>query len=248
MPSGADESTPIGAACYGLLTKSSGKPVALNPISHLYLGKEYSDEEIEAFLKAKGCFEKYQIQKFAREFELEKKAAQLLAENHVVARFSGRSEFGARALGHRSILANPSSRDTVRVINEMIKNRDFWMPFASSILAEEASNYLEIPKSMEAPYMAITFNTTELAKEHLSAAIHPYDFTCRPQLVYKDWEPGYHALISEFKRITGIGGILNTSFNLHGEPNVETPEDAVRTLENSGLKYLCLGKFLIAKR
>ena len=101
---------------------------------------------------------------------------------------------------------------------------------------------------MPAPYMAITFETTKLAWEHLQAAIHPYDFTCRPQIVYKAWNPSYHALISEFKNLTGAGGILNTSFNLHGEPNVETPQDALRTFENSGLQYLALENFLISKK
>lgn len=95
--------------------------------------------------------------------------------------------------------------------------------------------------------MAITFETTPLAREHLMAAIHPYDFTCRPQIVMQDWNPSYYSLIQEFKNLTGIGAVLNTSFNLHGEPNVETPADAAKTFENSGLQYLALGNFLISK-
>lgn len=250
MPSGADESTPIGAAAYGTIKELGSKnlELGLKPIQDLYLGNEYSNEETENYLREHDCFEKYHIEKFTEDFALEKKVAKLLSENHVVARFAGRSEFGARALGNRSILANPSSRQTVKIINEMIKNRDFWMPFASSILEEEQGRYLINPKNMKAPYMAITFNTTDLAQKHLEAAIHPYDYTCRPQVVYKTWNPGYHALISEFKNLTGIGGVLNTSFNLHGEPNVESPADALHTLEDSGLQYLAIGNFLISKK
>ena len=246
MPSGADESTALGAAAYGVLTHD--KSAMLKAITDLYLGNEYSDAEVEKYLRENGCFEKYNIEKFGNDFSLEKKVAKLLAEGNVVARFSGRAEWGARALGNRSILANPSSRDTVRVINEIIKNRDFWMPFASSITEEDQDRYLINPKKMPAPYMAITFGTTELAQKHLSAAIHPYDFTCRPQVVYKDWSPSYHCLISEFKNLTGIGAVLNTSLNLHGEPNVESPKDAIHTLEDSGLKFLAIGNFLVSKK
>lgn len=250
MPSGADESTPIGAAAYGSLelSRQKNQPTSFTPITDLYLGNGYSDEEIENYLKQQGCFEKYNIEKFNEEFALEKKVARLLSENRVVARFSGRSEWGARALGHRSILANPSSRETVKVINEIIKNRDFWMPFAASVLEEDSDRYFINPKKIPSPYMAITFETTALAREHLSAAIHPYDYTCRPQIVYRKWNPSYHALISEFKNLTGKGGLLNTSFNLHGEPNVESPKDAIHTLEDSGLQYLAMGNFLISKK
>jgi carbamoyltransferase len=165
----------------------------------------------------------------------------------VVARFSGKNEWGARALGNRSILAHAGNRDTVRIINEMIKNRDFWMPFAASVLKEDSECYLVNPKNMPAPFMAITFGTTQAAEKDLAAAIHPYDFTCRPQVVGKEVNPGYHELIYEFKKLTGIGGLLNTSFNLHGEPNVQTPEDALRTLKLSGLKHVLFDTVLVSK-
>lgn len=248
MPSAADESTAIGAAAYGQGERFKVSGSRLKPIDNLYLGNEYSNEEIETYLRESDCFSKYNIQKFDDEFALAKQVAKLLSENNVVARFAGRTEWGARALGNRSILANPSSRDTLRVINEMIKNRDFWMPFAASILKEDEEKYLLKPKKIDAPFMAITFSTTPLAEQHLSAAIHPYDFTCRPQVVEQAANPSYYALISEFKNLTGIGGVLNTSFNLHGEPNVESPKDAIHTLEDSGLRHLALGNFLISKK
>lgn len=250
MPSCADESTAIGAAFYGHLMAHEEKQSTMThkPFTDLYLGNEYSHQEIKQYLQENGVMNKFTVTEYPEPFAIEKKVAELLAQNHVVARFAGRCEWGARALGNRSILANPSSRDTLRIINEMIKNRDFWMPFAASILEEEQDRYLNNPKKIAAPYMAITFNTTQLAHEHLSAAIHPYDFTCRPQVVNKHWNPTYHYLMSEFKNLTGIGGILNTSLNLHGEPNVESPLDAIHTLSESGLQYLAIGNFLISKK
>ena len=95
--------------------------------------------------------------------------------------------------------------------------------------------------------MNITFNSTEQAKKDIPAAMHPYDFTIRPQIVYKSWNEDYHALISEFKKLTGIGAILNTSFNLHGEPNVLTPEDAYKCFMRTEIDYLMLGSFLLEK-
>ena len=250
MPSAADESTAIGAAYYGYLEfcKKNNISPAPKEMKDLYLGNSYTDNEIEKFLRAKNYYDKYQIEKFEEEFGIEKKVAKLLSEKKVVARFNGRMEWGARALGNRSILADGSNRDIIKEINEMIKNRDFWMPFAASIMEEDQDRYLLNPKKIDAPYMNITFDTTRLAQKHLMAALHPYDLTSRPQIVSKQWSPSYHALISEFKNITDMGGILNTSFNLHGEPNVESPTDAMHTFEDSSLQYLAIGNYLISKR
>jgi carbamoyltransferase len=156
-------------------------------------------------------------------------------------------EFGARALGNRSILANPSDPKSVRVINEMIKSRDFWMPFAPSVLAERSDDYFIKPKDMRAPYMIITFDTKQEKRDKIIAAIHPYDYTGRPQEVYEEWNPSYYRLLKYFESITGEGIILNTSFNLHGEPIVHSPGDALRVFDISGLKYLAMENFLLAK-
>jgi carbamoyltransferase len=94
----------------------------------------------------------------------------------------------------------------------------------------------------------MTFNSTEKAKKDLPAAMHPYDFTIRPQIVYKSWNKDYYNLIKEFKKLTGIGAVLNTSFNLHGEPNILTPTDAFHTLDNSSLKYLVIDNYLFEKK
>jgi carbamoyltransferase len=249
-PSCGDESLAVGAAVFGYSELHGGELDALSPIADLYLGSAYDDTEIKAVLDANEFTKTCAIAYFDPNGtqSIERRIAELLAKNEVVGRFKGRAEWGARALGNRSILANPSSRETVKLINEMIKGRDFWMPFATSMLEEEQDIYLVNPRGIKAPYMAITFDTLPRAHAELAAALHPYDYTSRPQVVRKAQNPEYHALISEFKNITGIGGILNTSFNLHGEPNVETPEDALRTFELSGLPYLAIGNYLVTKK
>lgn len=122
------------------------------------------------------------------------------------------------------------------------------MPFTPSILEEDMDKYIYNYKNIFAPYMVLTFNTTQLAQQHLKAAIHPRDKTVRSQCVVKNWNPEYYKLIKSFKKITGIGAVLNTSFNLHGEPNVCSPEDSIYTLDNSGIKYLAIGSYLIEKK
>jgi carbamoyltransferase len=160
---------------------------------------------------------------------------------------NGRSEFGARALGNRSILANPAYPEVVKIINEQIKNRDFWMPFACSILEERADDYLVNPKNIDMRYMAISCETKPLAKEHLAGGIHPYDYTARPQIVNSTDNLSYYKILKKFEELTGIGGLLNTSLNIHGEPLVNSPDEALSTFQRSGLQYLSIGNYMISK-
>ncbi|MDP2941079.1 MAG: carbamoyltransferase C-terminal domain-containing protein [Candidatus Omnitrophota bacterium] len=247
LPSCGDESTPMGACLYGYqaLCAESHEEFLPQPLKDLYLGPEFSDAAIERALNSEGIFAKYTV---TRPAEIEKEIARLLSQNQIVARVSGRMEWGARALGNRSILAKPSDYDNLRVLNEWIKDRDFWMPFTPTILKEREPDYIENPKNISAPYMALAFRTRELAVKHLRAAIHPYDFTARVQSLEEDGNPGFYKIIQEFQRLSGIGGVLNTSFNLHGEPMVCSPADALRTMEKSELKYLAMGSFLISKK
>ncbi|RMD58446.1 MAG: hypothetical protein D6828_02700, partial [Nitrospirae bacterium] len=177
--------------------------------------------------------------------DIERRCAELLSKGDVVARCKGRMEFGARALGNRSILANPNNWKTVKIINEMIKMRDFWMPFAPSILAEYADNYIVNPKGIKAPYMIMAFDTKKEKLDSIIATTHPYDESCRPQIVEKSWNLDYHRLIRYFHELTGEAAVLNTSFNLHGLPIVYTPYDALYVFDNSGLKYLALGNIMV---
>ncbi len=247
MPSCGDESLAIGACLYGYWMNCQEKGVAFDPqpLTDLYLGPQYTDKEIAKCLKAGNYQEKHEVRQMESP---EKKVAKLLAEGEIVARFRGRMEWGARALGNRSILANPSDRAVIRKINEQIKRRDFWMPFAPSILREDEGRYVVNPKGVPASYMVMAFESTEQARRDLATAIHPYDFTLRPQVVDMEQNPSYYRLIQEFKNLTGIGGVLNTSFNLHGEPIVCSPEDALHTFDNSDLQHLAMGSYLISKK
>ncbi len=242
MPSCGDESNPFGAAYYVYRNETGSHP---HPLHDLYLGPRYTNEEVETFIVKQGLRDRFSV---ARHDDIETVIAGLLTGFTAVARFKGRAEWGARSLGNRSILANPSDLTSFYEVNDAIKQRDFWMPFAPSILDTDADRYLVNPKHIEAPYMILGFNTTPLAREHLRAAMHQADKTVRPQVVTKDANADYWHLIDAFKQKTGIGAVMNTSFNLHGYPLVATLEQALFTFENSGLKHLAIENFLITKK
>ena len=157
-------------------------------------------------------------------------------------------EFGARALGARSIVADPRSPDTIKRINRKIKNRDFWMPFAPVVLDERFDDYFYNEKNLHSPYMTIGFETKTLAQDHLKAAIHPADLSGRPQRLVRDRNPRYYDIIKSFEQRTGVGGLLNTSFNLHGLPIAMTPKDAFHVFDNSGLDAMLLEGTLVVKK
>jgi len=164
-----------------------------------------------------------------------------------VARAKGALEFGARALGNRSILARADSTVAVRVINEMVKNRDFWMPFAPSVLAERADEYYVKPKPVSSPHMMFAFPSRPEKRAAFAAAQHPYDFTTRPQEVTAAHNADYYRLLKEYESRTGEAIVLNTSFNLHGEPVVYRARDAVGVFLRSGLEYMALGNWWVEK-
>ena len=241
-PSCGDETNAMGAA-YCIYAEKAGIH-KMAPLRDLYWGPQFSDAEVEDALRTFRFRAPVQFQWVKN---IEHKVAERLAEGCVVARHAGREEFGARALGNRSILANPSDPRVIRIINEAIKARDFWMPFAPSLLSERASDYIVNPKRVPAPYMILTFDTSERRRE-LTAAIHPYDFTVRPQVVERMWNPRYHAILKEFERLTGIGGLLNTSFNLHGFPIASSPWDSLDVFDRSGLTTLAIENWLVEKK
>jgi carbamoyltransferase len=247
FPSCGDESNAVGAAYLGYLDLCArlGRPPALQPFGPAYLGPTLDDAEAEALIRTRDVAARHRVSEPA---QIEDRIAELLVSDGVVARCAGRAEFGARALGNRSILANPSDFRVVSVINRMIKNRDFWMPFAPSVLRERESDYIVNPKGLASPYMMLAFATNPKRRDEITAAVHPHDGTARAHLVDEAWNPGYHRVIREFERRTGTGAVLNTSFNLHGEPLVGSPADAVDTFERSGLPHLALGRFLISKK
>lgn len=246
-PAPDDEGNVVGAAleAYCEYCKRDGIIPNHVPISETYYGPEYDNEVILQALTRSPHYSDWRCDFYD---DMDGYAGELLAKGKIIARCSNRLEWGPRALGNRSILADPTDTSTIHRINFAIKQRDFWMPFAPSILEDRAKDYLV--DDQFAPYMIMAFDTkgSDADRNPIPAVVHPYDNTCRPQTVKKSWNSGYHKLMKSFENITGIGAILNTSFNLHGFPMVGTPEMALWTLRNSKLDSLLLGNYLITKR
>ncbi|MBU4264347.1 MAG: hypothetical protein KKC76_21065 [Proteobacteria bacterium] len=241
FPSCGDESNAIGVA-YDYFARHADY-ADIEKLENVYFGVEYSNDAVKKTYDNYKFKHNYRIQYYEN---IEKKSAEILAMGDVLARFKGREEFGARSLGNRAILGNPLSDDVIKTINKLIKNRDFWMPFASSILDSDIDRYVKMNNKIHPYYMIMTYDTKEEAKE-IIGGIHPYDKTVRPNLVTQKHNEFYWKLLHEFKKITGIGGLLNTSLNLHGLPLVYSPEDAFEVIEESKLKYLAIENYLIEK-
>lgn len=237
--SGADESTSIGG-CY-LLNHKSTHPN--KPIKNMCLGYDINDE-----------FKKFNYNKLNKNLEIKQNVCMddvidMIINGNIIGVIRGKAEFGARALGNRSIIANPSKLDIVQRINEAIKNRDFWMPFALSIQSEYANDYLINPKNIQSPFMTIGYSTNKKIYDQIVAGTHPYDKTVRPQIVDQIYSPEWWSIINKFRIKTKIPALLNTSLNLHGEPIVNTIDDAIRTFELSGLDHLLINdKVFLSKK
>lgn len=238
FPSCGDESNSIGAACH--LAARAGDRI--EPLGALYYGEPITDREAQLALNSAAG-----RMRFRWAADIESLVAEKLAEGKIVARAKGEVEFGARALGNRSILARADSPTAVREINTMVKNRDFWMPFAPSVLAERAGDYYQKPKPVASPYMMFGFRSRPEKRHAFSAAQHPYDFTTRPHEVFEKHNADYYRLLKEYESRTGEGILLNTSFNLHGEPIVYRARDAVSVFLRSGLTYMALGNWWVEK-
>jgi carbamoyltransferase len=242
VPSSGDESCVFGA----LWKINKKENVNTTKITNLYYGINFKDKA-EKFIKDNNIEKEYELLKFDNYVKLNEHVSQLLSENKIIGRCSGREEWGARALGNRSIICNPSKLENIRLINSTIKERDYWMPFSPTILDIDEKKYLYNKKNFENNFMTCLFDSTDVAQKDLVCAIHPIDFTLRPQILKESQNPSYYNLISQFKEKTGIGAVLNTSFNLHGFPNVSSHEDAFITFKKSNLKYLIIENFLIKK-
>ncbi|MBI5558045.1 MAG: carbamoyltransferase [Deltaproteobacteria bacterium] len=244
MPSCSDESNCIGAAYLGAVVRGYNG-CAIKPLKDLYLGAIYSDKQIEQAVQSCAGAGGVTV---SRPDNMAETAAEFLAAGEIVARYAGREEFGARALGNRSILADPSRQNNIIKINKMIKKRDFWMPFAGSMTTDQARTNLNIGKQHFAPYMIMAFDPKQ-NRDDFIAATHPYDETMRPQMLDEEWNPQYYRIIARFAEISGKkGGVLNTSFNLHGYPIVSSPEDAIEVFTKSGLNIMAIGSYLLVKK
>lgn len=234
QPAAHDAGTSLGAAleAHWLVT---GESTPLN-MRHAYLGPSYDEGRILRALSDHGL-------PFSREDTIERRAAELIAEGNIVCRFQGRSEFGPRALGARSILADPRSQ-TIKARLNTLKRRQWWRPFGPSILAGHEADYFLSPHP--SPFMLFTF-TLRPDRRHEVPAVQHVDGTTRPQSVSPDMSPSYHRLIEHFHRLTGVPMVVNTSFNTAFEPIVETPEDAISTFLQIGADYLAIEDFLVSR-
>jgi carbamoyltransferase len=238
FPAMGDDGLSAGAA---LLTYYDVEPNATREASKIndtYLGGDFTEPEIENALV------EYKL-KYSRIDEVEKYIAKLLSQGKVVARFNGRMEYGPRALGNRSVIAAPFDKSINDWLNKKF-NRTEFMPFAPSMNEENACDYLENYKGQAAAdYMTITYDIKKGVSEKIPAVVH-VDNTARPQIVKSTTNKSYHSIIREFHHLTGIAVVLNTSFNMHEEPIVYTPSDAIRGFLDAKLDYLAIGNFIVS--
>ncbi|MGQ9626094.1 MAG: carbamoyltransferase family protein [Anaerolineae bacterium] len=214
--------------------KKRGKIFPPYKLPHVFLGPDYSEEEIaEAIRRNKLKAEWVE--------DINSRIAELVASGKIVARFTGKMEFGPRALGHRSTLALPSAPGIEDELNRRFK-RDEFMPFAPSLLEEYAAEYLV--GGQRSPYMVETFTVADGYSEKFPAVIH-VDHTLRPQTVDRETTPGYWEIIKKVGDLTGLYIVLNTSYNMHGEPIVCSPQDALNTFRQGCVDYLAMGHYLI---
>ena len=207
------------------------------PVEDVYLGPEYSDTEIENALRNSDV-------QYKRLAEPEKEIAKELAANRIIGRFNGRMEYGPRALGNRSVLYQAKEPEVNLWLNHQLGRTEF-MPFAPAALAESGTELFKNLGGAEhaAEFMTITFDCTEKMCRESPAAVH-IDQTARPQLVSEERNPSFHRLLTEYKELTGLSVLINTSFNMHEEPIVCSPEDAVRAFLDGRIDMLAIGDYL----
>lgn len=232
-----DSGNCFGAALY-LYNHILGEDRSV-PMSHNYYGPQYTNKEIEETLKG------YNLN-YTYEEQIPQKVAKLLSEGNIIGWFQGRMEFGQRALGNRSILADPRKIDMNDRVNRAVKFRESFRPFAPAVLKEKQEEYFEIGKGGDVPFMEKVYPVIMDKRDQIPAVVH-VDGSGRIQTVIKELNPKFYSLIEEFEKITQVPIVLNTSFNLNGEPIVCTPSDAIKTFYSCGLDVLVLGNYIVKK-
>jgi carbamoyltransferase len=235
QPAASDDGVALGAVFAPYL--DGGGRLPMKPLLHAYLGPEFSDAEIEKALRT------YKLRATKLD-SIASTTAELLSNGKIIGWFQGRMEFGPRALGDRSILADPRDPEMNAKVNNAVKFREWWRPFAPSLLKEAAGEYLE--HACDSPFMILT-NPVRPEKRSVIPSVTHVDGSARPQTVEKEINPLYWNLIDEFGKRTGVPVLMNTSFNLRGEAIVNTPTDAVRTFFSSGMDALVIGSYLVEK-
>lgn len=235
QPAAGDMGNVLGSAWMLYVALTGKRPESLK---HLYLGAEYADADIERALLSSGF-------SFAKSHDIAKETANLLGDGKIVAWFQGRFEFGPRALGARSVLADPRSERMKETINSKVKFREPFRPFCPSILEGYPARILE--HYTESPYMVMSFSVKPEWKDKISAVVH-VDGTARPQEVSLTTHPLYAKLLSYFYAATGVPVLLNTSLNVKGEPIVTTPEQAISFFKRTDVAALAIGNYLAVKK
>lgn len=238
QPASHDAGTALGAA-YMVWNQLLHRPRTYSMVAP-YLGPEYSDLEIQQALNNNNLV-------YTQHPDIEQVVAQCLADGAIVAWFQGRMEFGPRALGNRSLLADPRNPHIREVMNVKVKHREHFRPFAPSILAEKASEWFEIPKaSVSSDFMLFAYDAVAERQGEIPGVVH-IDGTSRVQTVRQSSNAKYYKLIAEFEKLTGVPIVLNTSFN-DSEPIVCSPQNAIDTFMKTKIDYLAIGNFLLCKQ
>lgn len=243
QPAAGDSGGAIGAALY--VYHSLLENPRKFELKHCFYGQEYSGEEIEEFLRKNNIKYVY----FENEEDLLNTVVDYIINGRVIGWFQGRFEWGPRALGNRSILADPRRADMKDIVNKKIKFREPFRPFAPSVLAERAEEFFDLPDAINqtpARFMLFVVPVKKDKRKSIPAITH-VDGSARIQTVFKDTNPRYYRLIEKFGEKTKVPILLNTSFNLRGEPIVNTPEDAFKTFTKSGMDVLVMDKFVVMK-
>ena len=235
QPAASDDGVALGAALAPFL--DGGQRLPVRSMRHVYLGPSFDDTAIKLALDI------YKI-RYTHLPDPAATAAELLSQGKILGWYQGRMEFGPRALGSRSIIADPRDPEMNTKVNNAVKFREWWRPFAPSLKKEVAGEYLE--SITDSPFMILTAQVRPEKRAVIPSVTH-VDGSARPQTVEKEINPLYWRLIDEFGRRTGVPVIMNTSFNLRGEAIVHTPTDAVRTFFSSGMDALVIGSFLVMK-
>jgi len=243
QPAAHDAGAALGAALYAYYEK---RPTAKRPsqMKHVYFGKDLSDDN--HILNTLSQWRRFIA--LNKMNNIAEHTAALLSRGYVIGWVQGRSEFGPRALGNRSILADPRPAENKDRINQIVKKREGYRPFAPSVLEEEVEQYFEVqPQNEQHNFMVFVVNVREDKRKMLGAITH-IDGTARIQTVSKEENPKFWRLIQAFKQWTGIPILLNTSFNNHAEPIVESVEDALACYLTTGLDYLVIGDYFIERK
>jgi carbamoyltransferase len=239
QPAAGDDGIAIGCAYYGHLAVQ--KQPRTHVIRHAYFGKPYRDEEI------KDAINKRMVRLVSNAVpspDICKETAKILADGNIIGWFQGRSEFGPRALGNRSILADPRTAEMKDILNSRVKHRQPFRPFAPIVLKERADEIFLGPG--DSPYMLMAKHVAPEWKDRIPAVVH-VDGTARVQTVDEATNPVLYRLLKEFDALTGVPVLVNTSFNIKGEPIVETPEDAINCFLGTGIDYLILHNTVMSK-